>query len=109
MTYTAVLRILGILLALFSLTLLPPLALSLIVADGAAPAFAAAFGLTLGAGILSWLPVRHIRRELRLRDGFVIVVMFWTVLSATGSLPFACWPRIRGCRLRTRCSSRSPA
>jgi trk system potassium uptake protein len=88
MTYTAVLRILGILLALFSLTLLPPLALSLIVADGAAPAFAAAFGLTLGAGILSWLPVRHIRRELRLRDGFVIVVMFWAVLSATGSLPF---------------------
>lgn len=88
MSSIAVLRILGLLLALFSLTLLPPMALSLLFDDGAAPAFASAFALTLGVGVLCWLPVRHVRRELRLRDGFVIVVMFWTVLSATGSLPF---------------------
>jgi trk system potassium uptake protein TrkH len=88
MSFGAVQRILGLLLTVFSLTLLPPLLLSVIFDDGAARAFASAFGLTLGIGVLSWLPVRGLRRELRLRDGFVVVVMFWTVLSGIGALPF---------------------
>ena len=88
MSFAAIQRILGLLLMLFSLTLLPPLLLSLIAQDGAAMAFVSAFLLTLGVGILCWLPVRKIRRELRLRDGFLVVVMFWTVLSSTGALPF---------------------
>ncbi len=82
-------RILGLLLMLFSVTMLPPLVVSLGYGDGAYQAFLVAFGITLVVGALSWLPVRHQHRELRLRDGFVVVVMFWTVLSATGALPFA--------------------
>ncbi len=88
MSFAAIQRILGLLLTLFSLTLLPPLVLSLFAQDGAVMAFVSAFLLTLGVGVLCWLPVRHLRRELRLRDGFVVVVMFWTVLSGTGALPF---------------------
>ena len=88
MSFAAVLRILGLLLAIFSLTLLPPFTIALAAQDGAATAFGTAFVLTFGVGILSWLPVRHLRRELRLRDGFVVVVMFWFVLSAIGALPF---------------------
>ena len=88
MSFAAVQRILGILLTVFSLTLLPPFVLALLAQDGAAVAFATAFALTLGVGILSWLPVRGMKRELRLRDGFIVVVMFWTVLSAIGALPF---------------------
>ena len=82
MSFAAVQRILGILLTVFSLTLLPPFVLALLAHDGAAVAFATAFALTLGVGILSWLPVRGMKRELRLRDGFIIVVMFWTVLTS---------------------------
>ncbi len=89
MQLSAVQRILGILLMLFSLTMLPPVLVSLLYADGAALAFVAAFLLTLLAGALSWFPVRHKRRELKMRDGFMVVVMFWTVLGLTGSLPFA--------------------
>ena len=81
-------RILGLLLMLFSITMLPPLGVSLLYDDGAWYTFLAAFLLILGVGLLSWLPVRGQHRELRLRDGFVVVVMFWTVLSATGALPF---------------------
>ncbi len=88
MSFAAVQRILGLLLMVFSFSLLPPFLISLIAQDGAVIAFTSAFALTFGVGVISWLPVRHQHRELRLRDGFVIVVMFWTVLSAIGALPF---------------------
>ena len=35
-----------------------------------------------------WLPVREYRRELRIRDGFLVVVVFWVVLGLSGALPF---------------------
>ncbi len=88
MSLAAVQRILGLLLTVFSFTLMPPFIVALMAQDGAAVAFASAFALTLGVGIISWLPVRKVRRELRLRDGFIVVVMFWFVLSAIGALPF---------------------
>ncbi len=88
MSFAAVQRILGLLLTVFSFTLVPPFVVALAAQDGAAVAFATAFALTLSVGFISWLPVRHKRRELRLRDGFVVVVMFWTVLSTIGALPF---------------------
>ena len=88
MSFAAVQRILGLLLTVFSFTLVPPFVVALVTRDGAAAAFASAFALTLSIGFISWLPVRTIRRELRLRDGFVVVVMFWTVLSTIGALPF---------------------
>jgi trk system potassium uptake protein TrkH len=88
MQLVAVQRILGILLMLFSLTLVPPIAVSLLYGDGAAEPFVTALLITLALGLVAWLPVRNLRRELRLRDGFLVVAMFWTVLSATGALPF---------------------
>ncbi len=39
-------------------------------------------------GTLIWLPVHGSRQDLRLRDGFLVVVLFWTVLGLCGSLPF---------------------
>ena len=36
-----------------------------------------------------WYPVRNARHELRIRDGFLITSMFWTVLGLFGALPFA--------------------
>lgn len=89
MQFSAVQRILGILLMLFSLTMLPPVIVSLWYGDGAASAFVIAFALTFMAGAVSWVLVKDQTRELRLRDGFMVVVMFWTVLGLTGALPFA--------------------
>ena len=80
-------RVLGILLMLFSFTQLIPLPVSLLNHDGQAMAFIAGFIVTLLTGIVLWLPVRRTLQDLRLRDGFVIVVMFWVVLSAFGSIP----------------------
>jgi trk system potassium uptake protein len=87
MQITAIQRIIGLLLILFSTTLLPPMVVDLIYQEGAGEPFLIAFAITLLAGILLWLPVRHIRRELRLRDGFLVVVLFWSVLGMIGALP----------------------
>ncbi|MEM0955578.1 MAG: TrkH family potassium uptake protein [Pseudomonadota bacterium] len=83
------LRILGILLMLFSLTLLAPLALALAFQDGATAGFLSALGITFLSGLVLWLPTRNARQELRTRDGFLITTLFWTVLGLYGSLPFA--------------------
>jgi trk system potassium uptake protein TrkH len=89
MQLSAIQRILGLLLMLFSTTMLPPTAVSFIYQDGYYDSFLMTFGLSLLTGLLLWLPVRNNRRDLRLRDGFVVVVLFWTVLGLFGALPFA--------------------
>jgi len=82
------LRVLGILLMLFSITLLPPVFISMYTHDGAAQSFLSAFFVVLVGGLVIWLPVYKQTQELKLRDGFVVVVLFWIALSAAGSLPF---------------------
>ncbi|MBL1293145.1 MAG: potassium transporter [Thiotrichales bacterium] len=81
-------RILGLLLMVFSVTMLPPALVGLIYGDGAVGAFLIGFLVALVTGFLLWLPVRRYVRELHLRDGFIVVVMFWSVLALFGSLPF---------------------
>lgn len=88
MNVQLILRIFGVLLMLFSLTHLPPIAVSLIYGTETLPAFFAAFVMTLSAGLVCWLPTRHEQGDLRTRDGFVIVALFWTVLGTFGSIPF---------------------
>ena len=88
MHFASVQRILGILMMLFSVTLLPPLAFAWLGEDGTVRAFLMAFSLTLFGGLGAWLPVVRVRHEMRTRDGFVVVVMFWVVLTLIGALPF---------------------
>ena len=83
-----ILRLIGQLLMLFSLTLLPPAVIDIFYGEDAGQAFFYSYLILLAIGIVLWLPVRGRRAELRLRDGFVVVVMFWTVLGIAGSLPF---------------------
>lgn len=88
MTRAAVQRVLGLLLTMFSGTMLVPIFVSIFYADQAWGAFAGSFFIILGSGLLIWLPVRGERRELRLRDGFLVVALFWVVLGFFGAAPF---------------------
>ncbi|MGV6826556.1 MAG: TrkH family potassium uptake protein [bacterium] len=81
-------RVLGVLLMVFSFTLLPPVLVSYIYDEGKAAPFLLAFLISLLLGLISWLPARNYQVELRIRDGFVVVAMFWIVLSSVGALPF---------------------
>ena len=87
MQFKVIQRILGLLLVIFSSTLLPPILIGLIYQDGAVLAFVEAFLVILASGFLLYFPVRSYKKELRLRDGFLVVVLFWTVLGAAGGLP----------------------
>jgi trk system potassium uptake protein TrkH len=88
MNLFAVQRILGVLLMLFSVAMLPPVVVGLGYGDGDVRPFLVAFGLLLVAGTAIWWPVRRSRQELRVRDGFLVVVLFWSVLGLSGALPF---------------------
>ena len=88
MQFFVIQRILGILLMVFSFTMVPPMIVSVIYLDGAFEPFFDAFAVTLITGIIAWLPVKNYKNELRLRDGFLIVVLFWTVLASFGAIPF---------------------
>ena len=72
----------------FSLTMLPPIIISLIFKEASWLPFVEGFALTLVAGFVFWLPVRRSREDLRLRDGFVVVAAFWSVLGTFGAAPF---------------------
>ena len=88
MQFLVIQKILGLLLLMFSITMLPPLALALWFQDETLRVFLLSFLLLLAIGSLLWLPVRKVNKELRLRDGFIIVVLFWSGLGLAGAMPF---------------------
>jgi len=88
MRFSVVQRILGLLLMLFSTSMLPPVFISLLYNDGSTPAFIYGFAITALAGFIIWLPVRRDYQDLRLRDGFLVVAAFWVVLGSFGAAPF---------------------
>ena len=87
MRFLKVQRILGLMLMLFSLTMLPPIAVDMIYRENVVAPFLVGLMSALGIGLVLWYPVRGNRDELRLRDGFIIVVLFWVALSITASVP----------------------
>lgn len=89
MHLTVTLRILGLLLTLFSVTMLPPLLIGVLADDDTVTGFLSAFSITLFSGLLLWLPLRAVKRDLQIRDGFLVTALFWIVLGLFGALPFA--------------------
>lgn len=87
MNWTVAQRILGLLLMMFSVTMIPPLLISALFADRSWLPFVESFAIILLAGLVVWFPVRDKRKDLRLRDGFLVVASFWTVLGTAGALP----------------------
>lgn len=80
-------RVLGMLLMIFSFTMLSPIIVSSIYGESTSSTFLIAFAITLLSGLLFWLPAMRKKGELRTRDGFFVTVFFWLVLSAFGALP----------------------
>jgi trk system potassium uptake protein TrkH len=85
---TYVLRIIGFLCLLYSLTLLPPLLVSFWYQDGEISDFLMTFLSLFTIGALFLFIFRTSNGDLQRRDGFLIVALFWLLLSMVSSLPF---------------------
>lgn len=83
-----ILGIIGLFLMLFSFSHLPPLLVNYYYQDGEFLPFIISFVATFTTGIILYLLFRNNPKELTLRDGFLIVILFWLVLSAFGAIPF---------------------
>ena len=81
------LNVLGAILVMFGFTMLLPLAFALIGQDAALGAYDETILITLATGGVMFGVTRRFQRELRPRDGFLLVTLVWTVLPAFGALP----------------------
>jgi len=84
----ALLKILGLLLAICGAALLPPAAISFMDADGYLGFYlaAAAVGLLLGTAGMFFGPA--VAQALKTRDGFLVVALAWFFVSLLGAVPF---------------------
>lgn len=81
------LHVLGMIVAVFGLSMLAPLILAEVTEDGAQSAYDEAVLMTLASGVIMWLLGRHWRRDLKTRDGILLVVLTWTLLPGFAALP----------------------
>jgi trk system potassium uptake protein TrkH len=83
----AVLNVLGSMLMLFSVTYVLPMITSLIYRDGLLVDFIYAAVICAGAGAIVYGATLRHRRELRSRDGFLLVTLTWVLMSAIATVP----------------------
>ncbi|TSA20138.1 MAG: TrkH family potassium uptake protein [Betaproteobacteria bacterium] len=81
------LHVLGLVIVVFGVSMLFPLAVAEWTQDAAREAYDVAVLITLGAGLLFWLVARPYRRELKARDGYLLVVLIWVLLPVFAALP----------------------
>ena len=93
MHFRSVLRIIGILLMLFSVFLLFPSLIAWLYSESGIETFATSALITLLVGAAMFLAGRA-AGELRTRDGFMITVMFYFGIGIFGSLPFYLSPEV---------------
>lgn len=88
MQIKTIFRLLGILLMIFSCSMLTPLIINHLFQEHLHQAFIYSFIFTFTTGWFLWFLFREARQELKTRDGFLIVSLFWIVVSLFASLPF---------------------
>ena len=83
----SVLHVFGLITLIFGITMALPLGVSRWLDDGASAGFDRAIAITALAGAVTWLSTLRYRRELEIRDAFLLVAMVWAVLPAFAALP----------------------
>ena len=82
-----VINVLGLILTAFGATFALPLVTALITADGTAGYFLASGVATAGVGYGIAAVTRRHARELKPRDGFLLVTLGWALMSAAATIP----------------------
>jgi len=71
----------------FSIFMLPPAGVAAYYNDGQTENFLTSAGVLFVIGALIYLPLKDYRVTLRLRDGFLVVALFWVALGFAGAAP----------------------
>ena len=82
-----IVNVLAAVVMVFSITMLAPLVLALARRDDGMPGFITSAAVCFGGGLALWFATRRFRREMRIRDGIMLVVLAWTVVPVVGALP----------------------
>jgi len=80
-------NVLGRLLSIFSLAYLMPIAAAIFYNDGTTAEFVAAMVISLGSGLMLYGVTRSHYRELKPRDGFLLVSTVWALMAAIATIP----------------------
>ena len=83
----AVAHVLGMLMALFAVTFVLPLVSALVFQDGTFDDFAIAAGINVVIGLAIAGATRRYKRELKARDGFLLVTLTWVLMSLSAAVP----------------------
>lgn len=81
-------NVLGKMILVFGFAMLVPLFWSVWMNDGAQTVFGKSVLITVGGGLILWLSTFGYKRELQTKDGFLLVVLVWSVLPAFAMIPF---------------------
>ncbi len=83
----SLLHVLGGVVFMFGLTLIVPLLVAWAGNETTLHLFVKDMMLTCGAGLLLWVGFRPFRRELRIKDGFLLVTLVWAGLPVFAMFP----------------------
>lgn len=79
--------VLGLMLVIFGLTYVLPIMTALIYEDGTAYHFFLGMALNIGIGLLMVIFTRRHKTELKTRDGYLLVSIFWVMMAGVATLP----------------------
>ena len=88
MNYSLIQKILGVMLVLFSFSLLIPIITSMLYQDQNINIFIISFLIFFIIGFLLFYLQESSDYDIRTKEAFLIVVLFWVVLSIFGSIPY---------------------
>ncbi|PPC77340.1 potassium transporter TrkG [Pokkaliibacter plantistimulans] len=86
--FYTVLHLCGFLIIIYSLSMLVPALMGLLYGESDLYAFLKTFAGAFSCGLLLWGGTSRFRGDLKTRDGFLVVVLFWCVFSSVSALPF---------------------
>jgi trk system potassium uptake protein len=80
-------HVFALVMMVFAATMLAPLIMAVWGLDAALWSFVISALATFAMGALLWLATRHYRRELKTRDGLMLVALTWVALPAVAGFP----------------------
>jgi trk system potassium uptake protein TrkH len=81
-------KLIGVMLMFYSLSMLPPVVISLLFQENQHLFFLSCFAGIWLLGLVIWLICRKANKEIQIHDGFLLVVLFWALLCGFATLPF---------------------